>query len=277
MSKLFSSVPKRQYAVDHVSISFSGQSADFGRDSDNHKSFSKQEDISALPTILVGRSACGKSSLLRLISGAEMPTSGTVSINGISSSGDGTEQRMPAPIIIDRKPSFDDSATVVDRIISTVPEKGTKHSEHSHPPDPILIEYVANDFAHILGLTREQLKSRPSSLSPSEQFLFGIVCGCISSVYPLLPSTLNGALQHGIRYPILCLDELFDFEHPDIPRRCSEGIDRLVALGSVVVIATHKPHHWEELAQRRVVALSSGRVLSEAVFEKGKGTSMQYK
>ena len=67
-------------------------------------------------------------------------------------------------------------------------------------------------------------------------------------------------------YPILLLDELFDFEHPDVPKACGSGLENLVALGGVVVIATHKPHHWAGVSRRRIVTLSSGRVLTDEIL-----------
>jgi ABC-type thiamine transport system ATPase subunit len=78
--------------------------------------------------------------------------------------------------------------------------------------------------------------------------------------------------------PILLLDELFDMEHPDVAAKCCPGIDSLIQkTGAVVIIATHKPHHWEPLEMRRIVALSSGRILAEEVLERGKSTTMLYK
>ena len=68
------------------------------------------------------------------------------------------------------------------------------------------------------------------------------------------------------------------FEHPNVPAKCCPGIDSLVQnVGAVIIIATHKPHHWEALQSRRVVALSSGKILSEEVLEKGRSNTMNYK
>lgn len=242
MDKLFSSVPKRENAVDHISTSF-------GRDN--------------MPAILVGRSASGKSTLLRLISGEETPTSGTVAIEGLAK-----------PIVIDRKPPFDDSKSVLDGIVAA--SKDQQRNNES-------VEQVALHLSTTLGMTVDQLQSKPSNLSPSGQFLFGLACGCLCSVMPALPATVGSQTapddtKCSLPGPILLLDELTDFEHPDVAARCCPGIDSLIQkTGAVVIIATHKPHHWEPLEMRRTVALSSGRILAEEVLERGKSTTMLYK
>ena len=242
MGKLFSSVPKREKAVDHVSTSFGG---------DN------------MPTVLVGRSASGKSSLLRLITGEETPTSGTVAIGGLAK-----------PIVIERKPPLDDSKSVLDGIVAA-PNDQQKNNKS--------VEQVALHLATTLGLTLDQLQSKASNLSPSGQFLLGLACGCLCSVMPALSATVDsqtipGIAERSLPGPVLLLDELTDFEHPDVAARCCPGIDSLIQkTGAVVIIATHKPHHWEPLEMRRTVALSSGRMLAEEVLERGKSTSMLYK
>lgn len=254
MGKLFSSVPKRTYAVDHISTSF-------GSDGTGTN----------LPTVLVGRSASGKSTLFRLISGEDVPSSGTVVIDGLA-----------RPIIIDRKPPLDDSRSVLDGIVaSSLQKKKTSREDRANKHD--IIQQAAMDFATTLGLTSQQLQSKPSSLSPSGLFLFGMACGCLCSVMPAIDDidaqgTNTDSYNYSLPGPILLLDELFDFEHPDVPAKCCPGIDSLVRdMGAVIVIATHKPHHFETLQIRRVMALSSGRILSEEVLEKGKSTTMAYK
>lgn len=251
MSKLFSSVPKRQYAIDHIKTSFGSDGIE-----------------TSLPTVLVGRSASGKSTLLRLISGGDVPTSGTVAIGGLAK-----------PIIIDRKPPLDDSRSVLDGIVTSALQKKkagqTDISKHYG-----LLQRVAVDFATTLGLTLEQQQSKPSSLSPSGLFLFGLACGCLCSVMPAFDAQLSkvDSSYYSLPGPILLLDELFDFEHTDVPAKCCPGIDSLLQdMGAVVIIATHKPHHWEALQMRRGVALSSGRILSEEVLKKGESMKMVYK
>ena len=254
MGKLFSSVPKRENAVDQISISF-GAGRSSGRDVD--------EVGDNMPTILVGRSASGKSTLLRLVSGEETPTSGAVAIEGLAE-----------PIIIDRKPPLDDSRSVLGGIVAAPKDQQRNNKS---------VEQVALYFATTLGLTFDQLQSKPSNLSPSGQFLFGLACGCLCSVMPALSATVDSQTALDITKcslpgPILLLDELFDFEHPDVAAKCCPGIDSLIQkMGAVVIIATHKPHHWEPLEMRRTVALSSGRILAEEVLERGKSTTMLYK
>ena len=258
MGKLFSSVPKRKNAVDQITISFG---PDRSRGTNAVNGLLNNGDN--IPTVLVGRSASGKSTLIRLISGEETPTSGTVAIDSIVK-----------PIIIDRKPTLDDSKSVLGGIVAAPKDQQRNNKS---------VEQVALYFATMLGLTLDQLQSKPSNLSPSGQFLFGLACGCLCSVMPALSATANSQTapditERSLPGPILLLDELFDFEHPDVAAKCCPGIDSLIQkTGAVVIIATHKPHHWEPLGMRRTVALSSGRVLAEEVLERGKSISMLYK
>ena len=257
MGKLFSSVPKRTYAVDHISTSF-------GIAGDGIQSNT--------PAILVGRSASGKSSLLRLISGEDVPTSGTVAIEGLAK-----------PIIIDRKPPLN-SKSVLDGIVASAMQRkegeaGQKDTSKHYG----ILKQMTMDFGTNLGLTSQQLQSKPSSLSPSGLFLFAMARGCLNSMMPAVDDIdFQGIDADSSTYifqgPILLLDELFDFEHPDVPAKCCPGIDSLVKnMGAVIIFATHKPHHWEMLESRRVVALSSGRILAEEMLGKGKSNTMVYK
>ena len=260
MSKLFSSVPKREFAVDHITTTFPPSDPPTFAEGEGYQS------VAGIPTILVGRSASGKSSLLRLISGINEPSSGSVVFND-----DRETTLSAAPVIVDRKILFDDRETVLDCIIKSV-----RLSDKKAEKDPNLIHALAADFASILGLTNE-LEARPTSLSPSGQFLLTLSRACLMSVLPALPPTLTEAQNEGVQYPIILMDELFDFEHGDIARKCCQGLGALAGLGAVVIIATHKPDHWKDLERRRVLSLSSGRVLSEEFLRKGEGMSSQYK
>eukprot|EP00984_Skeletonema_dohrnii_P036761 scaffold38097_cov278-Skeletonema_dohrnii-CCMP3373.AAC.1 len=201
IKKLFSSVPKREYALKDVNLTFG------------------QNDNGVI--LLVGRSASGKSTILRLIAGMEMPTQGCVSINGqkVTQLNDGEAKgvasSMPTwikvgkipesseksqPVILDGKPDFDDSLPVLERIIQMGPDDNTAQSK-----------LLANDFVNLLGLDG-QCSLLPSELSPSEQYLFSIACGCMASVAPAIKEQNHD--DSGIPYPILLLDELFDTEVP---------------------------------------------------------------
>lgn len=212
----------------------------------------------------------GKSTLLRLIAGMELPTQGCVSINGHKITqlhdGEAKGQRMPnwikvgkvpptsekksLPVILDGKPDFDDSLTVLERIMEMRPDDNMAQSEH-----------LANDFANLLGLDG-QCSLFPSQLSPSEQYLFSIACACMVSVAPAATKERNDDDDNGIPYPILLLDELFDTEVPSTVEKCSKGITNLIECGGVVVSATHRPNYFKGMS-KRVVTLSGGKVLTD--------------
>jgi len=249
MKKLFSSVPKREYALQDVNLTFG------------------QNDNGVI--LLVGRSASGKSTILRLIAGMEMPTQGCVSINGqkVTQLHDGEAKgvassmptwikvgkipqssELPQPVILDGKPDFDDSLPVLERIIQMAPDDNMAQSK-----------LLANDFVNLLGLDG-QCSLLPSELSPSEQYLFSIACASMASVAPAIKEHNDN--DTGIPYPILLLDELFDTEVPSTVEKCNKGMTNLVECGAVVISATHRPNYFKGMSTR-VVTLSGGKVLTD--------------
>lgn len=253
MNKLFSSVPKREYALKDINLTF-------GQKNDNN----------GVISLLVGRSASGKSTILRLIAGMELPTQGCVSINGQTTAqlldGEattGVASGMPSwikvgkiphcsavqPVILDGKSDFDDSLSVMQRIIQM------------GGPDEYMaqLEVLARDFVNLLGLN-EECSLLPSQLSLSEQYLFSIACACILSVAPAIKKINDDG--SGIPYPILLLDELFDTEVPSTVEKCSKGITHLIECGAVVISATHRPNYFKRMSTR-VVTLSGGKVLTD--------------
>ena len=151
---MFSSVPKREYAVRNINLSLGHMppisalpssslpialSSSIAMDNDTN------DDYGVI--LLVGRSASGKSTLLRLLAGMEHPIDGSVGINGqwlddTNGNALGAGGTMPGiqswakmgvppkppsdisdeeffraqPVILQAKPEFDDSLSVSDRI-----------------------------------------------------------------------------------------------------------------------------------------------------------------
>ncbi len=256
MQKLFSSVPKREYAIQDINLTFGQKDKDDG------------------VVLLVGRSASGKSTLLRLIAGMELPTQGCVSISGhkitqllrdeeakevasrippwlkVRKVPQTSEMSQPAiPVILDGKPDFDDSLTVLERIMKMRPDDNMDQSE-----------LLANDFVNLLGLDG-QCSLLPSQLSPSEQYLFSIACACMVSVAPA--NNDHNDDEKGMSYPILLFDELFDTEVPSTVEKCSKGITNLIDCGAMVISATHRPNFFKGMS-KRVVTLSGGKVLTDS-------------
>ena len=267
MNKLFSSVPKREFAVQDVNLSFGVTSKE--------KTASSEYDDGVI--LLVGRSASGKSTLLRLMAGMESPTSGSVSINGHKV--DDTMQ-MPTsieqgttPVIVAEKPDLDDTRSVIDWIqyfgLDNIDQcnrawKIDNGGELKEEETKEIIQSLAEDFASLLTLTQEQCSSPPSELTPSGQYLFGIASACVTSVAPsiVIQQNTEATPLNSIHYPIILLDELFDTEHSSTVEKCNEGILNLIREGGVVISATHKPTYFTDIVSRKVT-LSGGRVLTD--------------
>lgn len=256
LNKLFSSVPKREYAVECMNISFGHVINDL-----SSSSVVDDNDDGGI-ILLVGRSASGKSSLLRLLAGMEKPTDGRIIIRGLA-----------RPVILDCKPDFDDSLNVMDRIIQVGVDSAIQTCENALSTSSIrlhnmsttrehltLLRKLAEDIVSLLMISNEQLLAMPSELCPSVQYLVGIACACMTSMALQCINDSIGAQNDGICYPIILMDELFDAEHPNIVENCCKGILNLVRAGGVVISATHMPGHFRGMACR-TVTLSGGKVL----------------
>lgn len=236
MNKLFSSVPKREFAIEKVSLAFGdGPNANPTR----RNNFS----------IIKGSSGCGKSTYLRLVSGTESPKLGSVKLNNCNIYDTTNEalSKIPKPVIVDSKlDCYNDKASVIDQIQSSCPSK-------------VGLDIISKSFASILGLSDEELQSLPRDLSPSAQYLFGIVCACVESSYDTIQSN-DDTIE--LQSPILLLDELADFETSIVARKVGHGLSNLADNGAIILCATHKPDFYREYADR-VITFSLGRVLTD--------------
>jgi len=293
-------MPQREYAIRNITISFGHFNNNYGSDDDT-----ADDDNGVI--LLVGRSGSGKSTLLRLLSGIECPNAdGCIVVNGQtmpsaskktgmmpglpswvkmgipqlqSPSGIGQGEKIEAhaaiqPVILEGKPDFDDSQSVLERIVqvgkdavSRFEKYAGREQQQRSDATTIMLHILAEDVASILTLTSKQ-NCRPSELSPSGQYLFGIACGCIMSMAPSVAASCNSIYNGkgengdyvGVHYPILLLDELFDTEHPNIVESCSNGMLNLIRVGGVILSATHRPGHFRGISSR-TITLSSGKVL----------------
>mmetsp|Transcript_14824 Transcript_14824/g.22449 ORF Transcript_14824/g.22449 Transcript_14824/m.22449 type:complete len:328 (+) Transcript_14824:41-1024(+) len=257
-TKLFSSVPKRERAVDDISVSF------------GHRH--EYEDRF---TILIGRSASGKSTYLRLLAMVEHPVSGNLFLNENeyslrdtkeeSSVSESLAERIhkdPKPIIIDSKPDcFDSRLSTLERILASVPEPRSIECRERFTDDEMneLKQCVAMKFCEVMGLKEEQYLSTPDDLTPSQQYLFGLVCACMESSFENI--SMNSDKVVKIPCPILLLDELLDKETYDVASKVGRALLSLTEMGGVVIAATHRPQHLTAAA-KRTITLSSGRVLA---------------
>jgi len=238
-NKLFSSVPKRAFAIQDVSLTFGD-----AKDGDNNFN------------LLVGRSASGKTTILRILSGEEEPASGNVLLNRSQlfpsmkrSNG------LPKPIMLDTKPDcYDDRFTVLERI----KEAAGKHLSSAEIDSSKFIEGLAKEFASTLNLSSEQTNGYPSALSPSGQYVFGIACACMQSSCASIHSIGEDVVE--VPCPILLLDELLDSETSGVASKVGEALHSLTKRGAIVLAATHRPEYLKSSADR-VITLSGGKVL----------------
>ena len=271
LNKLFSSVPRREKAIDNISLSFGHF------DSINEKKPLSETCGSGL-SLLVGRSASGKSTLLRILAQMEEPKSGQMVLNGSScfmhnqqkgENSHGIEMSMneasvaPKPIIIDAKPDcFDTKSSLFQRILECIPEFSIDFQKQEVNQQQLesLKENVVCEYAQILGFTLDQIHSyTPSDLTPSQQYLFGLVCSSVESSFAAnLKLNEDNVLE--IPRPILLLDELLDKETSGVANKVGDRLLNLTEKGGIVIAATHRPQFLTGVAER-VVTLSSGKVL----------------
>lgn len=283
LDKLFSSVPRREYAVQNIDLSF-GTVEDCYNRKDSKQRFN----------LFVGSSGCGKSTVLKIIEGSVAQTSGEVLLN------ESVDIIAPKPIIIDSKPSdiFDERTTVLQRIIATADEclknrddatiNPTQKNTQQQIMEKNIIDNLARQFATIMGLSNDQILVSPSQLSPSGQYLFGLACACMESTCAAALSqarldcrnynsshddkifnqeqALLGDADTPIRVvrvpcPILLLDELLDNETSIVARKVGQSLKNLTERGGIVLAATHRPQYLQG-ASDRVIRFSAGKILS---------------
>lgn len=253
LTKLFSSVPKRQYALQDINLSFGNTRQ-------------PKEDNGGIQNnfcLLVGRSASGKSSLLRIISGQERPASGEVLLNGISLhpsvlTDENLSRSLPKAVIVDSKPDcFDDQYTVLQRIENSAANKGL---------DSKVRNSLALSFAKILNLSETQLSGYSSSLSPSGQYLFGLACASMASCHLLtIEEEAQSSRVVNVFPPILLLDELLDRETSIVAGNVGKGLTNLAKHGAIIICATHRHQYLVDYADR-MITLSGGKLLKDETF-----------
>ena len=232
---LFNSAPLRAYTLNNVTLDV------------------KQEFV-----LLVGRSDSGKSALFRSVcclDGRDAKVEGDICINDRMSSSDGIGIGIGngvKPILVDRKltDKVKKDVTMRNFLIRSISSASPKN-----------VELMLNDFAELLYLSKEDLEKKWFDLTPSSQFSITILHASLASVADCI-SSFDDADFRESHYPILLLDELFDFETSAIAGRVGVGVKNLVEHGGIVILATHKPQQIQSLANREIV-LSGGKVLQD--------------
>lgn len=262
ISKLFSSVPKREFAIQDLTLSFGNIKEGEGMEDEDDDEKSERNNF----ILLVGRSASGKTTLLRILSGGEEPGSGYVLLNGSNLynselvDGEVLPVRVsPKPVFIDTKPDYyDEKFTVLEHIMNAADcEKNESSSD--------FVKGLAKEFATILNLSHKQINGFSSALSPSGQYLFGIACACMESSCASMKHINNDCTEIEIPHPVLLLDELLDKETSSIANTVGKGIQNLTRKGAIVLAATHCPAYLTDCADR-LVTLSGGKILMNEIL-----------
>ena len=306
---LFSSIPKREYALEQITTSFGFIFMEDTESSDNQES--------GKINLLVGASSSGKTTILRLVAGLETPTQGQILLNGhdITKQTEQSKQKAQTkastnnkkyrfytkPIIIDSKPDFttlNDSKNVEDWIQQSSGLLSFTSLSTNRNRSELFVKELTQYFAKTLTFTKEQLQGKPSSLTPSKQYLFGLACACVQSICSTLVAideintsedsnqlTLvdiqnknamenidwDHVFQTELHCPILLLDELLDTEVSSVAQQVFQGLQQLTDMGGLVICVTHKPNFFLKNApsdsnqKKRVITLSAGKILTDIV------------
>jgi ABC-type cobalamin transport system ATPase subunit len=279
-TKLFSSEPRRAYALENVTLSLCCQ----------------ESSGSSGVTLLVGASGSGKSVLLRLLAGVEIPTWGAVQINGRKLTYTKTSRNVRAPtkhssenlhwgsktivgtylngqsherniqpVIIDRYYQKDACSASNSRPLKTVEGYLMKlgrdyFNGELNQDDEIVLSILIQKITSIAGISSCQLPD----LSVSNQLLFRIACACVESVLPALSLPSQGTSRDLCVFgPVLLLDEFLDSESTVVAQRVGRGLHSLCLAGAAVVIATHKPNHFtadSRIVVKQKITLVGGRI-----------------
>ena len=232
--RLTSSVPRREFAIQNVSLTF---------------------DSSGI-NMLLGSSSAGKSTILRLIRGTESPVSGDISI---AAEGSTTSVLFPSTEItsyLDSRPSYainDSVQGVWKRCLSSQ-----------------LDEELLVDMSSILEVP---LAATMDSLSQSQVYLCRLGEACLQSITATAQRD-SAESEETCNYiaPILLIDEWLDTEASAVVQNVQKGLQALVDRGAVVICITHRPQLFQKSPGMRQITLSQGRMVSVTTIDQESST-----
>jgi osmoprotectant transport system ATP-binding protein len=185
---------------------------------------------------LIGRSGAGKTSLLRLVNGLAVPTSGRVSIDGVPLDGDLAVRRRSIGTML-QAPALFPHRTIYENV-ATVPRLLGWNEERTRT--------AARDLLAQLELPFERFADRyPRSLSGGEQQRVGIARAMIAEP------------------PLLLCDEPFSAVDPLVRRELQDAFITLRGRGEVTMLfVTHDLAEALRVGER-IVLMDGGTIVCD--------------
>jgi energy-coupling factor transporter ATP-binding protein EcfA2 len=282
--RLTSSVPRRMFSLQNISCTFSAQ-----RNPDTVV----QTTDSLLVThgflvLLLGASSSGKSTLLKLIHGTELPNEGTIQI--ISSSINNRSQELSSssssstghiccrlhsskPILLndrDPLPQQQRQITIRDHLVNTI-HQALRYDSIDNNDNHIDNTRLLSSFQDALLIQMTDIvgsslffEKQLTSLTPSEYYRFRLIQASLESSLNNIDlnkfSDIAGLWS--LPGPILLLDEWMDTETSLVTSKVVPLLEAMVeSLGAVILSASHKPKLYKEALQLIKITLNAGKIL----------------
>lgn len=191
---------------------------------------------------LIGPSGAGKSSLLRSINFLEMPTGGTIKLDGREVVAEGSTKSAISKSLLHHRRNV-----------------GMVFQQFNLFPHLTALENVALAQIHTLGRGREEARER------AQQELEHVGLGQHANKYP---GQCSGGQQQRIAIAralaldpkIMLFDEPTSALDPELGVEVLNTMKRLASEGMTMLVVTHEMHFAEEVADR-VVFMADGRIV----------------
>lgn len=186
---------------------------------------------------LVGPSGSGKSTIIKLITGEEAPTSGSVIVNGYKME-DIKRRKMPFMRrtlgVIFQDFRLIDNKSVYENVAFAMRVTGATNKQIKNR-----VPYVLN----LVGLENKE-KMRPIELSGGEQQRVAIARALVNNPSTIIADEPTGNLDPARSLEIFML------------------LEKINELGTTVLIVTHEKATVNEF-EKRVIAIDGGRIISD--------------
>ncbi|KAG7363608.1 ABC transporter [Nitzschia inconspicua] len=267
--RLTSSVPRREFALQNISCMFYALPLLLRNSTVDNNNVLSDPPVSVPRSLvlLIGASSSGKSALLKVIQGQELPNSGTVQFSTTipSSSNTSTTTIVAKPIMLDDRSPLSRQNEAVHRELRTVLRNVVAEYSTVEMDSTDWISFedaILGEMLSCFGLSPEK---KLSSLTPSEDYRFRLAKASLESTLHYVDSRMfciDGKLLH-LPGPILLLDEWLDKETSQVASKVVPALHNIVHnFGGIVLSATHKPELYEHTTPLSKIMLSSGKILN---------------